>query len=299
MKFLLLSILCGYVAADDLTCLPGKILNPCGDLCQVTCRDITTNNFPKGCPRICKPPACVCPGGQASIRGRCVDYLHCWRLPAEDEDFVIKYNCDYGGFDISSLQDISSVDECAAECYKTPSCTHLTYNGNNKICFLKHAESKQKILDQRHESHNAYCAYYNGEDRFGAAAAVSKNFIINENCDYRGSDISSIQNMSSVGECAAQCYKLFSCTHVTYNGNNKFCFLKHADTKQQILDKRYDSYNAWCVYYNGEDRFGAAAAILKNFVINENCDYANSDISNLQNISSVGECVAQCYKIFR
>uniref|UniRef100_A0A915JU06 Uncharacterized protein n=1 Tax=Romanomermis culicivorax TaxID=13658 RepID=A0A915JU06_ROMCU len=52
------------------------------------------------------------------------------------------------------------------------------------------------------------------------------------------------------------------CTHITYNSKNKFCFLQHADTKQQILDTRYDSYNyAWCAYYNGKDRFGASAAL--------------------------------------
>uniref|UniRef100_A0A915L8A6 TIL domain-containing protein n=1 Tax=Romanomermis culicivorax TaxID=13658 RepID=A0A915L8A6_ROMCU len=84
MKFLLLSILCGYVTAD-LTCPPGKVLNPCGDLCQVTCKDVKTNNVPKACPKTCNPPACVCPDGQALIRGQCVAYDDCRRLPPEDE----------------------------------------------------------------------------------------------------------------------------------------------------------------------------------------------------------------------
>uniref|UniRef100_A0A915J601 Uncharacterized protein n=1 Tax=Romanomermis culicivorax TaxID=13658 RepID=A0A915J601_ROMCU len=52
------------------------------------------------------------------------------------------------------------------------------------------------------------------------------------------------------------------CTHITYNGKNKFCFLQHADTKQQILDTRYDSYNyAWCALYSGEDRFVAEPSV--------------------------------------
>uniref|UniRef100_A0A915IRD0 TIL domain-containing protein n=1 Tax=Romanomermis culicivorax TaxID=13658 RepID=A0A915IRD0_ROMCU len=73
----------------DLTCPPGKKLNPCGDSCQVTCKDVTTNNVHKVCPRKCKQPACVCPRGQALIRGQCVAYDHCWRLPPEDQDFHI------------------------------------------------------------------------------------------------------------------------------------------------------------------------------------------------------------------
>uniref|UniRef100_A0A915L899 Apple domain-containing protein n=1 Tax=Romanomermis culicivorax TaxID=13658 RepID=A0A915L899_ROMCU len=321
--------------------------------------------------------------------------------------FVINKKCDYRDSDISNVQNVLSARECAAQCNKTLRCTHAAYNGKNKKCYLKHANSKEQIQQTRFDRNNAWCIYYNGEDRFEAAvrtttvqpkntttqdtvpknfvinkkcdyrdsdisnlenilsarecaaecnkttrnawciyydgedrfeAAVTtttvqtkgttttvqpestttedpvpKYFVINESCDYRGSDISNLQNVSSAGECVAQCYKNLNCTHITYNGNNKICFLKHADSKQKILEKRYDSFNAWCAYYNREDRFGAAAATTtiqpeitttqdtasKNFSIYEKCGYRGSDMSKFENISSADGCAAQCLKTLR
>uniref|UniRef100_A0A915I0X1 Apple domain-containing protein n=1 Tax=Romanomermis culicivorax TaxID=13658 RepID=A0A915I0X1_ROMCU len=210
------------------------------------------------------------------------------------------------------------------QCYKLFSCTHVSYNGNNTSCFLKHAGSKQQILDSRYNSYNnTWCVYYNGDDRFEAAAlttrkpetsttldSVLKNFIINKACGWHGLDLSGLKNIASANECAAQCYKIFRCTHFSYNGNKTSCFFKHADTKQQILDTRYDSYNnAWCGYYNGGDRFGAAAslsttkAILTTtasavakpkFTIQKGCEYALYDLTQVWNIGNHNMCAIQC-----
>uniref|UniRef100_A0A915IZ65 Apple domain-containing protein n=1 Tax=Romanomermis culicivorax TaxID=13658 RepID=A0A915IZ65_ROMCU len=136
-------------------------------------------------------------------------------------EFTIEKNCLYRYNDLSDHRNISSPEMCAAECGKTINCTHAAYNGRNKICLLKHASSKEQIQGTRLKLNNVWCITYNGEDRFGVAAAtttlqpistttedaVSKNFVINESCDYRGSDLSSLENISSARECAANCYK--------------------------------------------------------------------------------------------
>uniref|UniRef100_A0A915KLS8 Apple domain-containing protein n=1 Tax=Romanomermis culicivorax TaxID=13658 RepID=A0A915KLS8_ROMCU len=103
------------------------------------------------------------------------------------------------------------------------------------------------------------------------------------------------------------------CTHATYNSNNKKCFLKHLDSKEQIQNTRYNWNNAWCINYKGEDRFSTVAAttttqpistttedaVSKNFAIDESCDYRGFDLFSLENISSARECAAQCYKTNR
>uniref|UniRef100_A0A915HP77 TIL domain-containing protein n=1 Tax=Romanomermis culicivorax TaxID=13658 RepID=A0A915HP77_ROMCU len=106
----------------DLTCPPGKVLNPCGDLCQVTCKDVTTNKLPKVCPQICNPPACVCPDGQALIRGQCVAYGHCWRLPSGEDQASKKLECPPG----------KVLDPCGDLCEVT--CDDVTTNNIPKSC---------------------------------------------------------------------------------------------------------------------------------------------------------------------
>uniref|UniRef100_A0A915JEP8 TIL domain-containing protein n=1 Tax=Romanomermis culicivorax TaxID=13658 RepID=A0A915JEP8_ROMCU len=61
-----------------LLCPIGKVLNVCGDHCQVTCADVNGGKLPKICPLICGPPACVCPVGLAlKPNGLCVPYILC------------------------------------------------------------------------------------------------------------------------------------------------------------------------------------------------------------------------------
>uniref|UniRef100_A0A915IRB9 Apple domain-containing protein n=1 Tax=Romanomermis culicivorax TaxID=13658 RepID=A0A915IRB9_ROMCU len=290
-----------YITAD-LTCPPGKILNPCGDFCQETCKDVTTNNLPKVCPRLCRQAACVCPDGQALIRGQCVAYDQCWRLPPEDQE-------KWWGLD-GRTDAKQKKDECTSFIYPTQIilqthkedrrpfellkedlliilrhieqvkafvCTHVTYNGKNKVCFLQHADTKKQILDTRYDSNNnAWCAYYNGEDRFVAAAAltttkpvktttestVSKpKFTIEKDCEYQNYDMSDVKNIPSHAMCANQCQINKRCTHATYYFNNQVCFLQHASSKAVIQETRSQAINSWCILYNDGDRFEPAVGL--------------------------------------
>uniref|UniRef100_A0A915IGR8 TIL domain-containing protein n=1 Tax=Romanomermis culicivorax TaxID=13658 RepID=A0A915IGR8_ROMCU len=121
MKFLLLAAVLGCAYAD-IKCPPGKVVNQCGDLCQVTCKDVTNNNVPKACIEICNPPACVCPEGQALFRGQCVAYGHCWRLPPEDDPTSKKLECPTG----------KVLDPCGDLCEVT--CHDVTTNNIPKSC---------------------------------------------------------------------------------------------------------------------------------------------------------------------
>uniref|UniRef100_A0A915K7M7 Apple domain-containing protein n=1 Tax=Romanomermis culicivorax TaxID=13658 RepID=A0A915K7M7_ROMCU len=146
-------------------------------------------------------------------------------------------------------------------------CTHFTYDGNEKICFLKHADTKQQILDQHYDSYNTWCAYYNGEDRFAIAKTVflsrrtrtattgPRKFQIDKDCEYRYNDLAERTNVATFGVCAALCFKMTRCTHATFKHYNRTCYLKHASSKEQIRETRWNLYLSWCLMYNGEERY--------------------------------------------
>uniref|UniRef100_A0A915IRJ6 Apple domain-containing protein n=1 Tax=Romanomermis culicivorax TaxID=13658 RepID=A0A915IRJ6_ROMCU len=163
---------------------------------------------------------------------------------------------------------------------KLNNCTHVTYNGKNKYCFLQHADTKQQILDTRYDSNNdAWCVYYNGEDRFGGAAAlttvkptktttesaVSKpKFTFEKGCEYENYDLSNIKNIPSHAMCANQCQINKRCTHATYYFNNQVCFLQRASSKALIQETRSKAINSWCILYNDEDRYEPAVGMAVN-----------------------------------
>uniref|UniRef100_A0A915IFE9 Apple domain-containing protein n=1 Tax=Romanomermis culicivorax TaxID=13658 RepID=A0A915IFE9_ROMCU len=192
-------------------------------------------------------------------------------------DFIINERCGWHDFDLSNIQNISSINECAVQCYKTISCTHVTYNGKNKVCFLQHADTKQQILDTRYDSYNyAWCVYYKEEDRFGAAAAITTmkplktttesevlipEFTMEKGCEYQNYDLSDVKNIHSRAMCATQCQINKRCTHATYYFNNQVCFLQHAGSKALIEETRSKAINSWCILYNGQDRYEPAVGM--------------------------------------
>ncbi|RCN49275.1 trypsin Inhibitor like cysteine rich domain protein [Ancylostoma caninum] len=60
----------------NMTCGANEEVNPCGDLCDLLCADLT--GIPRSCPlRVCNKPACVCKAGFFRLNGTCVTPSQC------------------------------------------------------------------------------------------------------------------------------------------------------------------------------------------------------------------------------
>ncbi|RCN44049.1 trypsin Inhibitor like cysteine rich domain protein, partial [Ancylostoma caninum] len=74
---------------EALVCGPDEVVNPCGNLCEPTCENAFGKLKP--CPRICKPPACVCKPNYYRKDGKCVPQQSCEKPVTAGTDNMTSY----------------------------------------------------------------------------------------------------------------------------------------------------------------------------------------------------------------
>ncbi|KAL6743301.1 hypothetical protein Aduo_016355 [Ancylostoma duodenale] len=72
-----------------LVCGRDEVVNPCGSLCEPTCENAFGKLKP--CPRICKPPACVCKPDYYRKDGKCVPQQSCEKPRSAGTDTMTSY----------------------------------------------------------------------------------------------------------------------------------------------------------------------------------------------------------------
>ncbi len=127
---------------------------------------------------------------------------------------------DISGFNMSTINNLATQDDCSQECSKNPNCSWYNYDPNNKVCYLKKTVATPNTTTTfriRNTGNYDKCTQW--------APSI--------NGDIPGFDIKDINN-NTEDECKQECIQ-YDCDWYNYNSDSKACYIKKTQKQNGIV----------------------------------------------------------------